>query len=91
MQTILVVEDDEMLNTGICYNLDAEKLISVPVFTLQEARNQLKEQEFDLIILDVNLPDGDGFLFFEEIRAKTNHLVKWSLQCCRVSGCQRFN
>lgn len=40
--------------------------------TLAEARNHLKAEKFDLILLDAMLPDGDGFEFLHYIRSRTD-------------------
>ncbi len=69
MENILIIEDDEMLNDGLCFNLQRAGLHPVPAYNLRQARAYMKEQEFQLFLLDVNLPDGDGFHFSEEIRS----------------------
>lgn len=61
MKQILVVEDDIMLNSGLCYNLELDQYKAVPVHNKAAALEKIKEETFDLIVLDVNLPDGDGF------------------------------
>ena len=63
MNKIMIIEDDEILNGGLCYNLQKRGIIPVPAYTLAEAKKLLAEASFDLILLDVNLPDGDGFQF----------------------------
>ena len=66
MNKILIIEDDEILNAGLCYNIQKIQLSPVPAYCLQDARQKLREDAFDLIILDVNLPDGSGFDFAKE-------------------------
>lgn len=61
MQSILIVEDDEMLGAGLCYNLELEHFTPTWVRYIAEAKEKMTEEKWDLIILDVNLPDGDGF------------------------------
>ena len=65
MSRILIIEDDEALNTGLSFDLEAENYEIVSAFSLEEGRNILTEQTFDLILLDVNLPDGNGFQFIQ--------------------------
>lgn len=65
---ILVVEDDLMLNTGLCFELDTSGYLTVAAYSCQKARQLLKNEPFDLAILDVNLPDGSGFELCREIK-----------------------
>lgn len=70
MKQILIVEDDRNLNNGIRLALRNE-YFCVQSFSLQEARTILAKQPPDLILLDVNLPDGNGMDFLMEIREKS--------------------
>ena len=72
MKRILVIEDDEMLNAGLCYNLQMEGFEAAPAFGAKTTRKLWKEKSFDLILLDGNLPDGDGFAVSREIRKESN-------------------
>ena len=67
MKTILIVEDDRALCEGLCRALRSEEWNTVGAGTLREARNLLREASPDCIILDCNLPDGNGFDFCREI------------------------
>lgn len=69
MKRILVVEDDVMLNSGLCYNLELDEYQAVPAHDAATALEKIQSGPFDLIILDVNLPDGDGFALCKKIRA----------------------
>lgn len=60
MERILIVEDDEGLSRGISFSLRKDGYEVIQASTIQEAQNQLVEVECDLMILDLNLPDGDG-------------------------------
>lgn len=66
MSRVMIIEDDEILNGGLCYNLQKREITPIPAYTLGEAEKLLAEDSFDLVILDVNLPDGDGFWFAKE-------------------------
>ena len=68
MSRILVIEDDQLLNGGLCFNLQNAGYETIPVYNLENAYPMVKSQKFDLMLLDVNLPDGNGFDFAREIR-----------------------
>ncbi|MCB7303830.1 response regulator transcription factor [Bariatricus massiliensis] len=63
MQKILVVEDDRELNQGICYALSKEEYTTLSANSIKEAREIFVKEDVDLVLLDVNLPDGEGFSF----------------------------
>lgn len=70
MKQILIVEDDELLNKMLVYNLQSESYGIVSVETVKEAMEVLKSQQFDLVLLDINLPDGNGYAIAKTIREK---------------------
>ena len=73
--TVLLVEDNKGLNDA---NTQALQMRGYTVFcaeNLAEAREQLTQTEPDVILLDVMLPDGNGFDFCEEIRNKTKAYI----------------
>lgn len=70
MEKIFIIEDDKGLSAGLCRAITTENITAESCGTLREARCRLSEQAFGLIILDVNLPDGNGFDFLHEIRGK---------------------
>lgn len=67
---ILVVEDDRLLNNTLCYNLDTAGYAVDSALTKSAASNFLTKQDYDLIVLDVNLPDGNGFDFCREVKER---------------------
>lgn len=69
---ILVVEDDVMLNSGLCYNLELDGYDAIPAKSVSSALTELKNHRFDLAILDINLPDGDGFSLCQTIKSTSN-------------------
>ncbi len=69
MKRILVVEDDVMLNSGLCYNLELDAYKAVPAHDAAAALEKIRDKTFDLVIMDVNLPDGDGFELCKKISA----------------------
>ena len=68
MTKILVVEDDLALSTGLCFELDTGGYLTVASYNCQKARQLLRSGAFDLMLLDVNLPDGNGFDLCREIK-----------------------
>lgn len=64
MNKILLLEDDITLGNGIKMVLKNEQVTLVN--TLKDAREILKNNEFDLLILDINLPDGSGLDLMKE-------------------------
>ena len=68
---ILIIEDDKKLNDGIMLALKSEEYRFAQCRLLSDARSLLKEMSPSLILLDVNLPDGNGIDFLREIRQKS--------------------
>lgn len=68
MKHILIVEDDPKLNDGIRLALGKEQYTFSQCGTMQEAAAALEEQSPDLVLLDLNLPDGSGLAFLARIR-----------------------
>ena len=58
--TILLVEDEENLHEALKLNLELEGYEITSAFTGSEALQKVQSEYFDLIILDVMLPDVDG-------------------------------
>lgn len=65
---ILIIEDDQTLATGLRRALTSQGLQAECCGLIRSARARLKDQKYALAILDVNLPDGDGFDFLREIK-----------------------
>ena len=65
---ILMIEDDEGLNRGVSFALEQEGYAVVSARTLQEGKALFEKENPDAVILDLNLPDGDGLVFCKEIR-----------------------
>lgn len=68
MKEILLLEDDEVLSSGIIMALNRENYRFTQCFTIAAAREAMNRQTFDLLVLDINLPDGSGFVLCREIR-----------------------
>jgi DNA-binding response OmpR family regulator len=67
---ILIVEDDENLRVALCDNLEAEGHRVHVARTGAEADAALSRQRFSLIILDIMLPDTDGYTVCRQLRAR---------------------
>lgn len=65
---ILVVEDEENIRDVIKLNLELESYEVVATGNGREALKHFYEQHFDLLILDVMLPEIDGFQICEQVR-----------------------
>ena len=61
MKQILIVEDDSFLNKMLSYNLAADGYGITSALNARTADEVLLQREFDLVLLDINLPDGNGF------------------------------
>ncbi len=66
---MLIVEDEEGLASALRVGLQREGYAVDVAATCAEAREKLAVWAYDLLVLDVNLPDGDGFELAAEIRS----------------------
>ncbi len=64
----MIIEDDIALSNGIVLALKNDNYIFEQAHTLCEAKIKISEQGFELLILDINLPDGNGLTFLSDIR-----------------------
>lgn len=72
--SILLVEDEENLHEALKLNLELEGYEITSAFTGSEALQKIQNEYFDLIILDVMLPDVDGISITETIRVQNNQV-----------------
>ena len=70
MKKIAIIEDDPGLNAGIVLALKSQQFQFSQYYSLEEAKEVLKPPFPDLILLDINLPDGNGLDFLQEIRSR---------------------
>ncbi|MBE6846473.1 MAG: response regulator transcription factor [Ruminococcus sp.] len=68
MKKILIVEDDNTLLSGLCRALKSEETETAAAENLHTAREKLSKDKISLVILDANLPDGNGFDFLPYIK-----------------------
>jgi len=72
MPSILFVEDDATIAMGVEYSLKQDGFEVSLAYRLEEARSLLKNTPFDLVLLDLGLPDGSGYELCKEIRTAGN-------------------
>ncbi|HCL4445240.1 response regulator transcription factor [Clostridium botulinum] len=72
MKSILLVEDNMSLNRGIQFSLMKEGYNVIATDSMKESQQKLNKEKVDLIILDINLPDGNGFDYCLDIRKTSN-------------------
>lgn len=68
MINILMIEDDSTIAFGVKYALEQEGFNIDISKDLESGRNNINEKNYDIILLDVMLPDGNGYDFCKEIR-----------------------
>ena len=68
MCKILLLEDDVSLIDGLVYSLERNGFSLDVARTVKDAENYLLKHEYDLLLLDVTLPDGTGFEVCEQVR-----------------------
>ena len=61
MSRILLLEDDTMIASGILYALETEGYETNHATGIKDARSLIEYYDFDLAIIDMQLPDGTGF------------------------------
>ncbi|HHY25347.1 MAG TPA: response regulator transcription factor [Desulfitobacterium dehalogenans] len=73
-QRILLLEDDISLIDGLQYALKRNGFEIEIARTVQEAKECMAKEYYDVLLLDVTLPDGTGFSVCEEVRKKGNQV-----------------
>ncbi len=74
MSKILLVEDDPILGDGLQLFLELENFDVVRARDLSSARKEEDKDSFDLVILDLGLPDGSGMDFCKHLREKGSNV-----------------
>ena len=70
MKKILLVEDNEIIIKGLKYSLEQEGFEITPAKSVYDAKTKLESNKYNLIILDVMLPDGNGFELCKYIKER---------------------
>ena len=70
MCNILVLEDDKVLNNNITEALINHNFTVTSCYTGTNAKHVIQKEIFDLIILDINLPDENGFDLCRWLKSK---------------------
>ena len=74
MKRILVIEDEERISSFLAKGLKANGFATSVAETGRDGLAMISSGEFDLVILDIGLPDIDGFEVLQEVRRKGNDL-----------------
>jgi two-component system, OmpR family, catabolic regulation response regulator CreB len=72
MSKVLIVEDEPAIADTIQYALETEGFATVVAATGQEALEMMEDDAIDLIILDIGLPDINGFELCKQIRQRSS-------------------
>lgn len=86
MYNILLIEDDTALNKAISVYFKKEKFYVLSTFSGQEALDILFQNNLDLIILDINLPDLSGFDLIEQIKIMNLNIPILILSACDLDS-----
>lgn len=86
MYNILLIEDDRPLNKAISIYFKKEKFYVLSSFSGQEALDILSQNNLDLIILDINLPDLSGFDLIEQIKIINSNIPILILSACDLDS-----
>lgn len=68
---VLIIEDDAGLNRGISFAMEQEGYALVSARSLREGEALFEKEKPDAVILDLNLPDGDGLDFCKKVRRRS--------------------
>lgn len=72
MPTILLIEDNQTITIGLKYTLEQENFKVETASNIVTAKSKMKKQKFDLYLLDISLPDGEGYEICNQIKSEEN-------------------
>lgn len=70
MKHILLVEDNDTIIIGLKYSLEQENFKVISAQNVSEFNKEINKNEIDLVLLDISLPDGNGFEICKKIKSK---------------------
>ena len=70
IEKVILVEDEEFLRKNLAHYLRGRRIDVAAVETIEEAQSYLARDNFDLMFLDLRLPDGDGTEFLKELNLR---------------------
>lgn len=70
IEKVILVEDEEFLRKNLAHYLRNRRIDVAAVETIEEAQSYLSRDNFDLMFLDLRLPDGDGTQFLKELNLR---------------------
>ena len=70
---LLIIEDDLVLAKNIKHSLQKEGFVVDTAFNKENGMSEIEINEYDCVVLDINLPDGNGFDVLKELRNKKNN------------------
>ena len=82
MSKILIVEDDVFLRDGLCEILSKENYTVTVASTVSQAKKFIDTDNFNLLIFDVMLTDGNGFDLCMSVREKDSNIPILFLTAC---------
>ena len=72
MKKILLVEDNETIILGLKYTLEQERFEVDIAKNVVSAKAKINKEEYNLFLLDISLPDGEGYEICKEIKQNKN-------------------
>ena len=79
---VLILEDDRLISEGLMISMIQEGYEAVATYTVEDAMNIINSgEDIGFCLLDVMLPDGDGYTVCREIRKRNNVPVLFITAC----------
>ncbi len=75
MRKILLIEDNETIIIGLKYTLEQENFDVDIAKNIIEAKSKIKKYDYNIYLLDIALPDGEGYEICKYVKEKGNYPV----------------